>query len=1146
MKNFLFIFLFLFPVFVVAETAREDLDALRYRALSGDSESLLRLGEIYDRGEGGPADRRLALCYYWASAQSGCDSAKERMAALGELWRLGEAATSESVALADGVKIDFVRVPAGKFFMGSPESEAGRKERETRVPVTISKPFLMSRTEVTQEQYFAVIGANPSAFKGESNLPVETVTWADAMRFCAKLTALERAAGRLPENEVYTLPTNAQWEYACRAGTTTRYNSGDSECDLSRVAWYDKNSGGKTHPVGQKAPNGWGLYDMHGNVWEWVLDGNGKNVAGEDPLLFGFPACRGGCFPHPKELARSAYMLPSNGLDARGRDLGFRIVRVETDRSPVSGTQLTTAPMRRAQERLAKFSEKERRERTQDLLRAWQCRDLVAAEVALARGADPDVFVHSPQSPTILENAVYENRMDFLELLLCYGANPSKYNVNSGDPNNPDSGNKRDPFTTAVIDRKTSGGLVALLCDYGFPVHGRNAWKSSPLVDSLNHRAPVLAMVLKFYGASETLPDGNGTTAKKLARGNAVWEAIFAIPKLKTPTYGNGRTSILPKEELAAAVKAREEDERHVASRREEYLANAKKIKHFVTKLDGGVEMRFVPVPAGTFTMGSPKDEPGRRDDEAQVQVRISKDFWLGRTEVTQAQFKAVMGYDPSLFDGADLPAERVTWDSAVEFCAKLTARDHASKKLPSGWVYALPTEAQWEYACRAGTTTRYYFGDVDLGLHLFCNFYEISGNRKFDENYRKANGLSYRGDLSQDDGYGATAPVGKYCPNAWGLYDMHGNVYEWCADYYNPSLADGTDPCRTTPGSGTYGSSRVFRGGGWFYVSSDCRSANRSYDTDRWRSLGVGFRVAIVPADSANGRITQKKIEELADLNRRIQKNNRAMKEKTRTADLGDGVILELVRIPAGTFVMGSPKDEEGRGDNENQVRVTISKPFYLGKYEVTQTQWQAVMGNNPSEFKGENLPVTDITWGEANAFCAKLTKRERAAKRIPENMKYALPMEAQWEYACRAGTTTRFCFGDDRSSFFCYGNFNDKACQEKNKPWRAADSAEKIWNDGYAKTAPVGSFRPNAWGLYDMHGNVWERCADYYNPELPMGTDPCRSTPGRGENGSRYIIRGGSYWYATRFCRSSQRMHNAATDRFADTGFRVALVEE
>ena len=137
--------------------------------------------------------------------------------------------------------------------------------------VAISPVCLICKYEVTQKEYQEVMDKNPSKFKGD-NRPVENVSWHDAMRFCEKLTEMERIAGRLPAGYKYTLPTSAQWEVACRAGTMTRFCSGDTEEDLSRVAWYDRNSSNKTHPVGTKESNAWGIHDMHGNVWEWCLD----------------------------------------------------------------------------------------------------------------------------------------------------------------------------------------------------------------------------------------------------------------------------------------------------------------------------------------------------------------------------------------------------------------------------------------------------------------------------------------------------------------------------------------------------------------------------------------------------------------------------------------------------------------------------------------------------------------------------------------------------------------------------------------------------------------------------------------------------------------------------------------------------------
>ena len=175
---------------------------------------------------------------------------------------------------------NLVWISPGTFTMGSPPDEADRGETEgPQTVVTISRGFWMGKFEVTQGEYEAVMGSNPSYFQppnatADTNRPAESVSWDDAVAYCAALTQRERAAGRITTNAVYRLPTEAEWEYACRAWTSTRFSYGDDlgYTNLTNYAWYSDNSGGTTHPVGQKLPNPWGLYDLHGNVWEWCQD----------------------------------------------------------------------------------------------------------------------------------------------------------------------------------------------------------------------------------------------------------------------------------------------------------------------------------------------------------------------------------------------------------------------------------------------------------------------------------------------------------------------------------------------------------------------------------------------------------------------------------------------------------------------------------------------------------------------------------------------------------------------------------------------------------------------------------------------------------------------------------------------------------
>lgn len=227
--------------------------------------------------------------------------------------------------------------------------------------------------------------------------------------------------------------------------------------------------------------------------------------------------------------------------------------------------------------------------------------------------------------------------------------------------------------------------------------------------------------------------------------------------------------------------------------------------------LVGKAVLPFAFCPAGSFTMGSPAFEERRSSDERQVNVTLSKGFWMAKTEVTQAQWTAIMGNNPSRFNGDDLPVENVSWDDAQEFIKKV----NDSGVIPEGWKVSLPTEAQWEYACRAGETGSYSGGTIDQ-----VAWYDDNSGSK-------------------------THAVGTKKSNAWGLHDMHGNVWEWCADCYDEELSGGSDP--SGPSSGVY---RVDRGGSWGNDAALCRAASRRWYYPDSRGNLLGFRPALVPSE--------------------------------------------------------------------------------------------------------------------------------------------------------------------------------------------------------------------------------------------------------------------------------------------------------
>jgi len=270
----------------------------------------------------------------------------------------------------------------------------------------------------------------------------------------------------------------------------------------------------------------------------------------------------------------------------------------------------------------------------------------------------------------------------------------------------------------------------------------------------------------------------------------------------------------------------------------------------------------------------------------------------------------------------------------------------------------------------------------------------------------------------------------------------------------------------------------------------------------------------------------------------------------------------MNLVLIPRGKFLMGSPKGEENRLDDELQHEVEITRPFYLGKREVTIGQFKAFVkatgyqteaekdGKGGRAFDGKEFvrkpeftwknlhfaqsddhPVVVVSWGDAVAFCAWLSQKEGRT--------YRLPTEAEWEYACRAGTTTRFNTGAREEDLKSAGNIADAALKAK---WADASWAVR-WNDGYPFTAPVGQFQANALGLHDMHGNVWEWCADWYGEDY-YAKSP-REDPQGPANGKERVARGGAWSTQPKFCRSAFRDWHEPDYRSDCIGFRVVATE-
>ncbi|HQH72666.1 MAG TPA: SUMF1/EgtB/PvdO family nonheme iron enzyme, partial [bacterium] len=445
-----------------------------------------------------------------------------------------------------------------------------------------------------------------------------------------------------------------------------------------------------------------------------------------------------------------------------------------------------------------------------------------------------------------------------------------------------------------------------------------------------------------------------------------------------------------------------------------------------------------------------------------------------------------------------DQPVVEVSWNDAVAFCDGLNAM--SGKNYP-GMTFRLPTEAEWEYACRAGTRTRFYWGD-DLNETQFVDY---------------AWGLENSNLRSH--------AVGTKLPNALGLFDMSGNVDEWCQDYGYGNYPSGAVVDPRGPQNGPV---HVARGGFWSYDTVSCRSAARIDLVPDSRYGSLGFRIVLSRSNTPTPTPTP-------------TPNPQGQTITVPLPNFPTGAQpLEMVLIKAGTFTMGCPTDERGRSGTEwPPHQVTLTKDFYLGRFEVTQAQYQAIMTNNPiSRYGiGSNYPVYYVSWFNCATYCNRLSEREGLVPIYNESTwaanwnanGYRLPTEAEWEYACRAGTTTRFSHGDVLEC--------DDECGS------CANHDQYMWWCGDINpfgTKEVGTKLPNAWGLYDMHGNVWEWCNDWWEDSSNRGP---QVDPKGHDSGSARVVRGGCWDFDARLCRSPVRYAGSSPNvRDYAGGFRVS----
>ena len=435
----------------------------------------------------------------------------------------------------------------------------------------------------------------------------------------------------------------------------------------------------------------------------------------------------------------------------------------------------------------------------------------------------------------------------------------------------------------------------------------------------------------------------------------------------------------------------------------------------------GLIKPDMVVIPAGSFMMGSSKAA-----DEKPAHLVNVRSFQIGKTEVTQGQWKSVIGSNPSSFQacGDACPVENVSWNDAQDFIRKL--------KQLTGQNYRLPTEAEWEYASRAGAVAEWSFGNDESKLGNYAWYKDNSG--------------------------GKTHGVGQKLPNAFGLFDLHGNAWEWVEDCFHNNYSDAPKDATawTTNCDGNF---KVLRGGSWQVAAADTRSGLRySFAPDATENH-VGFRVAL-------------------DLTERVEQ---IQKVKASLKTIKDCFSCpEMVYLSGGHFEMGSNLQP-----SEMPVHKVAITSFYVGKTEITQAQWQDVMSDNPSRFRGvgSNWPVESISWDDAQLYVQLLSKRT--------GKNYRLLSEAEWEFAAKGEDLGRWNFGDNDQELFEFA-------------WVGSNSK--------GTTQAVAQKKPNEFGLYDMYGNVEEWVADCYH-DAYVGA-PENSSPWLKDCKGEYRVRRGGSW--------------------------------